>query len=858
MASSTSAGCFKPPHLFVHQKLTSHLSTFSQVDGQRLHYRRPPTNHGIRHLGRPFLCRRKHDFGGGTRVGVTRFDASGDDGTTLETQNQATPPSETGSSKNRKGRLEDGYVGLFVRMLGLDNDPLDREQAINALWKYSLGGKECIDEIMKFPGCINLAVSLLKSESKTTSEAAAGLLRSISAVNLYRTSVSAGGAIEEITGLLSRSVVAGEVKEQALCTLWNLSVDDHLRVKISNSVLLPALITCLDDEDVKVKEASGGVLANLALNQSNHSLMVEEGIIPKLAEILKCKEASTVVKKEARNILSELAKDEYYRILIVEAGLILVPIIGAAAYKSLTPASRSWPSLPDGTEFERHSSVPSRFGASELLLGLNVQDEDDRLEEAQKNAIVGRTTQQFLARLGAIETEEGKVPYSQTTMKQQSTFLPWIDGVARLVLILGLEDVSALERAALSVADACINEHMRVLFREAGALKNIVRLLEYDAEAVRLAAVHALEKLSISNVVCQAIASHGAMDSLVDILMENGTSEDLLEKILDIVARLCDPVKEMKSKFDGVPFHGVEKGINGMSRNSTGTSDLGEKVYRAPLSKKTFREKMLQSGAIPKLVAILKGENPNLQQKASVILENLADDEPYASAVVAADVQSGLSATFLRRGKDVSGPPEPSPAVVEECGRAISAACRLLAKLLSFRQCQSAIDTVKFIHLLHDILKSDVPLYTKDWVAACLVKLESLAGLSMDLKNPINKDVILHGTIPRLIEEIENSESSAGQEEAVVELNHIISEGVIEYAREVAARGGIFPLVKAIDEGGERTQEAGLAVLYNLSMDNENHAAIVAAGAIPVLRRIVLSEGPQWMRALDLLRTLPT
>lgn len=72
------------------------------------------------------------------------------------------------------------------------------------------------------------------------------------------------------------------MKEQALCTLWNLSVDDHLRVKISNSVLLPALITCLDDEDVKVKEASGGVLANLALNQSNHSLTVEEGIIPKL------------------------------------------------------------------------------------------------------------------------------------------------------------------------------------------------------------------------------------------------------------------------------------------------------------------------------------------------------------------------------------------------------------------------------------------------------------------------------------------------------------------------------------------------------------------------------------------------
>ena len=41
----------------------------------------------------------------------------------------------------------DGYVALFVRMLGLDNDPLDREQAVVALWKYSLGGKKCIDNV---------------------------------------------------------------------------------------------------------------------------------------------------------------------------------------------------------------------------------------------------------------------------------------------------------------------------------------------------------------------------------------------------------------------------------------------------------------------------------------------------------------------------------------------------------------------------------------------------------------------------------------------------------------------------------------------------------------------------------------
>ncbi|KAF6144592.1 hypothetical protein GIB67_006084, partial [Kingdonia uniflora] len=753
---------------------------------------------------------------------------------------------------------KDAYVPLLIRMLGIDNDPLDREQAIVALWKYSEGGKNCIDKVVEFHGCINLIINLLRSDSSSTCEAAAGVLRTICSLNLHRDLVAESGSIEEITSLLSRPSLTAKVKEQSISVLWNLSVDEKHRAKIANTGLLSALISFLDDDGVEVKEAAGGVLANLALSQFNHGMMVEAGVISKMVKLLKNDvENSKITKKEAKNALLELAKDELYRTLIMEEGMVLVPIVGAAAYKSFRPVSHSRPSLADGSEFE-WTSMPSKYGATELLLGLNNYEKNFDIEESKINAMVARTQQQFLARLGAIEMEDCREP-SEVSTTQRSALLPWVDGVARLVLILELEDVAAISRAALSIADASINEHMRSSFMIAGAVKHLVRLLSHNNDNVRLAVCQALDRLSFSNDVCHNIEAEGAVYPLVNAVKCKEIPGSLTEKTVNLLARILDPGKEIKSKFYDEPVNGLAEA----SCETTVANVMTAKPYERILSKATIREAVLDAGFVSRVIEILKTSSQNLQRKTLSILEYIAIVEPCMSTVIAADVKSGLDAVFcqtiLTDDEDdiFSQKPELSLLEAEESGLAISAASRLLERLLESEQFRGAINSRHFTEILRRVLKSDIPLHHKDWVAACLVKLDFLSNFRTDLGNLINMEVTLYETIPRLVEQIKTPLSLETKEAAVVELNSIISKGVVDFTKAIAAQGGIFPLIKVIEVGNGRAVEASLTILFNLSMDDENHSAIIAAGAVPALRRIVFSQGPEWKRALHLLRTLP-
>ncbi|KAK8933446.1 hypothetical protein KSP39_PZI015786 [Platanthera zijinensis] len=524
---------------------SSHINLFFHNHFHRCHLHRPEIRVSVRRSRHP---RVSPALGRAPRESSIPITAAAGDGGTAEVNPDPPTTSKDTQVLDTHARGGEGYIDLFVQMLGPDNNPLDRDHAVMTLWKYSDGGKDSIDSIMMFPSCVNLVLRFLKSDNPSTTEAAAGLLRNISSVNMYRDILAESGVIEEISWLLHQSFLTIGVKEQSLCTLWNLSIDENHRHKIARRDLLQLLIKLLDDEEIKVKEASGGVLTNLSLSPCYHSIMVEAGVIPKLADILRSDAGgSRIIRKAAKTVLLELSKDDIYRILVIENGLIRVPLIGAASYKSFRSQPHSWPSLPDGTELER-TLRPSRYGATDLLLGLTVREKSINLDEAKTNAIVGRSQQQFLARIGAIELDDGRREEFGSSSTKEHTLLSWMDGVARLVLLLGLEDVSAITRAAQSIADASICDHLRISFREAGAVKCLVHLLSHDDKAVQEAVVRALDRLSVSDKVRKSIEAEGATNPLFSIIRHAKISERILEKAANIPHQIVDPEESMERK----------------------------------------------------------------------------------------------------------------------------------------------------------------------------------------------------------------------------------------------------------------------------------------------------------------------
>lgn len=201
----------------------------------------------------------------------------------------------------------------------------------------------------------------------------------------------------------------------------------------------------------------------------------------------------------------------------------------------------------------------------------------------------------------------------------------------------------------------------------------------------------------------------------------------------------------------------------------------------------------------------------------------------------------------------------PDDSVDENTWGLIIAASKLLEKLVKCENLGRTLGCAQFASLLTTILRSSTsPLYVKNWVSPCLWRLQQRTAGTTISNIPTGLEITTHDSIPRLVEAIGESSSPEVRESAAIELRDLASQGVGAYLAAISTAGGIFPLVNLLESGTPDAGSAALAVLYNLGMDEENHPAMLSAGAVPSLERLVKQGAPDWKLALYLLRTLPT
>jgi len=202
---------------------------------------------------------------------------------------------------------------------------------------------------------------------------------------------------------------------------------------------------------------------------------------------------SKVTRQEARNCLLQLAKDPIHKSVIVEAGLVPVPLIGATAFRTFKPVMEDTFAIPeDDVQFSDNPSLTTVFGADKLLRGLKIGADVADIDKTTVLLNEGKVRQQFLARIGVIEKKKGE---DLSPSEDKVTFMPWWDGIARLVLILGLQNPSVAKKAAESLAEISITEDYRQAIHKAGAVPHLVKWLGSGDEAATEAAAHALDML---------------------------------------------------------------------------------------------------------------------------------------------------------------------------------------------------------------------------------------------------------------------------------------------------------------------------------------------------------------------------
>ncbi|VFQ66536.1 unnamed protein product [Cuscuta campestris] len=211
---------------------------------------------------------------------------------------------------NRRAKKGDGSLHEANRAVSaiealtrkLSSRPLEERRAavseIRSLSKRSTENRILIAEA----GAIPVLVNLLTAEDGEVQENAVTSILNLSIYDNNKSLIMLAGAVPSIVQVLRAGTT--EARENAAATIFSLSLGDENKIIIGASGAIPALVELLQGGTARGKKDAATALFNLCIYQGNKGRAVRSGIIPALLGMLTDPSGSMV--DEALTILSVL------------------------------------------------------------------------------------------------------------------------------------------------------------------------------------------------------------------------------------------------------------------------------------------------------------------------------------------------------------------------------------------------------------------------------------------------------------------------------------------------------------------------------------------------------------------------
>ena len=719
--------------------------------------------------------------------------------------------------KNQSIISEAGGVQPLIQQLS-DARVFIKEQAASALAKLAFENEETRASITECGG-IQPLIKLLTLNAKENPMArmyGADALANLATDSDARDEIVSAGGIRPLVLVLEDE--AQKTKKYAARALARLSKDHaSTQAAIAEAGAIVLLVALLEGTfGPEAQEEAAGALFALADHEGNRVGITESGGIGWLVMLLGCNNRRA--REHAEGALVRLSIENANRVLIIKKLVDMLQDSGAAAQETAARERANTSSDVEGSRAGQSKgggtgAAAAQEQAAAALANLARESEDNRKSIVDANGIVPLLDILDSASAKAKENAVGAIKELCRNSKNNQALVSRAGGIPKLVGVMAgfsnqtVKDASLMQLCTLA-ADALQemakgNRKNQDAIAEAGAIQPLVGMLGSPSSQMQANAAGALANLAQNHTENQsAIARTGAIAPLCTLMREG--SEDTKDQCAAAILALATDHQGNKDTI--AKLGGIDPLLGLLVTGSTDKSQVYVAGALAALASKHMDNRQLIAKRLVGLLGSSAVRTPDRAERVLNTCSSFASDS--AANQVGLAKLGGIPPliTWLQ-----------STTVTTQAAAAHAVLC--LA---------SDNATTQVFIAKSDAIPPLIALVAKSSVEAQEYATRALWHMASQEEN---RTLIANaGAIKPLIGMLAAEGDVAAELAAIILVR--LARGNTEVSIQIAAQGGVLPLVRLVESGSAGSQQQAASCLSELALVPKNRNIVANAHGI--------------------------